>query len=445
MSKFIDTNDISKETFERALRVSSYEIGLYFYNRRVQEGVDVAYVSIPPNATVKKIITLLQTYTGCDFETTRNIAAQYVAGMSYEELTGREISNTDTNMTKTVKRFVGKKNVPNTEQGHVTVDAGLYEGLSPGYRQLLESLEPEDQQLYLRHRDDYKSWGKELVSLFSLAADIAARQGDVRAEYGQKLIDTLAILYGISDSALFFAIRLVRIFTHERLIGIVDQAKERCVRLTLSHLRAFSRIGSDEWAEQRESLVEKLLNGEFLTSRNVERAVDEVLGVTPESKESVAADLMTVDIFDPVDFDTKPATVKPKTKEIGNESDKDEEYVDALEPVSPPSEIVGLCENCVANVKTFDDRFDKWYQRLLSWREDASIDTLENLRVDVIENAMSQLSSHIQKIRDAELLLQSISETASGTQREAMSVNRNVPVSLPRTPVDEADRHYAMT
>jgi hypothetical protein len=439
--EWINPDDVSKESFERVLRDSAYEIGEHLRILVIAGGnAEVRRIPVSYKDTVKQIIEKFTAYTKCDFELTRDFIAKYLTGLSYSDILQK--GNLGDKKMAAGKKVVALKAGPSPKPVKIVGVKDKYAGLNEKYKELLKSLKPEDQEIYFRYKDNYATWASELETLLRLSNDLmlrkAAMKEDEESTYGKNLVPTLADLFGIPDSSVWTGIGAVETFTLERLLIAVNEVASRGGRVTMSHLRQLDRLSSDDWTEQRENLFKKVVAGELVSYRDVEAAVDTILGRTRASV-SVEVKQTTNDISDPYASDLKLVNKGESASE-----DADDEYTDAMAPLSPPSEIIGLCVNMNASVAVTIDKLRKWSDNLHDWWQDASIETFETLRIETLTETTDQLYVLIKKVEQVITQFQDISKSAVETQKPLKKLVpvRKTPISG-KPPVDVQDHQLA--
>jgi hypothetical protein len=436
---FIQLKDVSKTSFERVLRDSAFEIGEHFRSLRQADGnTDVPRIQVSYKDTVKQIIEKFTAYTQCDFEITRDLIAKYMTGMSYadilqkmqgvEQMCAKKVNVVTLKAAaKSAPRPAAVPAKPIGVSNKQSSEVNVYAGMSVKCKELIMSLKTDDQALYFNYREKFAAWSAELDALLRLSNEIKLRQEKETTTYGSSMVVTLADLLGIPDSSLWTGVSAVKLFSLERLLDAVSNITKSGNRITVSHLRQLCRLSSEDWLQQREELLDRIINGELISYRNVEAAVDKILNRT-----------QTVLSADPAKVDQ----IKNDISDVYTDDSNEPSALDgdAMLPLAPPSEFSGLCKNMNANVRVFSDKFSKWSDQLLHWQEDAPIESLETVDVNLITETTDQLLELVRSLESTVTYFQEVAELAAQTRKPKEA--RRAPVNG-KQPVDEEDSKLA--
>jgi len=274
-------------------------------------------------------------------------------------------------------------------------DAGnaLLESLPERYRSLLLELQEEDIGLISKHLPNHNAH-REFANMVELGIDLAARRAalaelaqDDDSEvktYGNKLIPNYSTILGIPESALFYITGSVELLGASTLRKLAEDAVSRGVKLTYSHVRELNRLEKGEHSEFIQDILEKLLDGRILTHRQVREEVDIVLGRENKTVNCPRSD--------------KSAEEKALDRADAREGD-------ALGELSTPGEIGAACSQFVEMLQQLDKKLTKITEKIMAWKDDVSVETLENMCMDALDIASSVSNEYAGRIKDIGVLL----------------------------------------
>jgi len=262
------------------------------------------------------------------------------------------------------------------------------------YKTLVNELDAEDQKLLTKHLPNYDT-AREFSNLLELGIDLAARRAEIvaakKTAYGKQFLATFSTILGISETTLGFVERSVRIFGGDYLRKVAKEAEDNGIKLTYTHIRELNLLEGEEYEDERQTIVDRILAGNLVTSRQIKSAVTKVLGTEDAAEDKAFAQA------------DKKASLSG----------------DALQEIASSKDIIKLCAVLVETIQQIEGKIDKIGGGIRTWRENVAFETLEGMCLDSLDMASSAINDFVFSLKDIGILL-------DDTIRVAATVNADV-------------------
>ena len=271
--------------------------------------------------------------------------------------------------------------------------------LTEAYQLMVAELEEADVKLLEKHLGVFNAY-KELSNLIELGVDIVERRNEIKASgdsgYSSRLVLTFSTILGLSESTVWHITKSVEVFGGDYLRQLATDAQAQGIKLTNAHLRQLNRLDSPDWATDRQALIAQIFNGTLVTSRQVENAVNALLGV--QTKQVAYAD-------DDLNVPSNASKAKAKG--------------DALDDLATSDDINVLCVQLVDLIQQVDKKFEKLGDKIRDWRADVKIETLQEMPMDSLDTASSAVTDFVCNVKDIGIVLDDVVKTVIATEAEA--------------------------
>jgi hypothetical protein len=344
---------------------------------------------------------------------------------------------------KQVKKVVKAPLIQETDQDLQE----LREDLPERYYAYLDELAPEDQGIYLRHKDNYRTAAKDFLADVQLALDLNRRMNEFYSEenireetYGKKLIKNLSILLQVSEGRIYSAMKFVSLFGEIEAMSIARTIDQEKLSITLTHFRQLNRLSSDDFKETRKEILQELYDGKLVTVKDVEARVDAILGVTRQEVSVINPVAQTSPGTDYEVAEDEPYELdKPKSKsescsdeeEYEQESDRSQSKsirpcVPGLGSLSSSSSLNDILSFVILSGVAQTKQWDDLYNKIDQWRADMDLDTLKDVDASVGVKAVNELRNTCNTIKNVLATIEEICMVITTTQQEAPPSHRKV-------------------
>jgi hypothetical protein len=305
----------------------------------------------------------------------------------------------------------------------------LRNGLPSRYHKYLDELDAEDQGIYLRHKDNYRTAVKDLWADIKLALDLHSRMSEFQLDgggredvYGKKLIKNLSVLFEISESRIYDAMRFVSIFGEVKALDIARTVEREHLSITLTHFRQLNRLSSDDFKGEREEILKEMYEGKLVTVKDVEARVDSVLGSTRQMVTTI--DPVAVELSTPHDYEVAEDEPDGDDEKSNDSSGSRLKFkvsrpsVPGLKTLTDILEYVTLSGNAQAK------QWSELSAKLDQWRADMELESLKTVDASVGIQAINELREECNVIKSVLLAIEEICTVITTSQQEVSSTRR---------------------
>ena len=223
--------------------------------------------------------------------------------------------------------------------------------------------------------------------------------------YGSKITSTFSAVLGIPESTISHVTRSVEIMGGDYLRQLAQAAQKQGIKLTYSHIRELNRMPTDDFAEHRQGIIDRIFSGDIVTHRQVTEEVDKLLGVV-RRVEAV--------YYDSEDVEEPQITSKAEKKASSTAPVKG----DALGDLPSDTDIDKLCVQLVDLIQQVDKKFDRIEENIRNWRENVAFETLQDMCMDSLDAASSTVREFTHRITDIGLILDDAMQVATAAAVE---------------------------
>jgi hypothetical protein len=318
----------------------------------------------------------------------------------------------------------------------------LYKGLPQRYHQYLAELEAEDQGIYMRHKHNYCTAGKDILADAELGIELRNRMqslkevgSDHENTYGRNLVRNLSILFEVPATRLYDAIHFVLTFGEVEALNIARTIGKNRYSITMSHLRSFRRLDSVDFTETRREILQEIYDGKLVTVKDIEGRIDGVLGVV--QKVTGVIDPLAVHQTTPTDYEVpqeEQRENKSSSSERETKSDVDGDKSSSLrltdiKKLSPASQLRDILSVVATSGNAHGKQWAELGVKLEQWQAGMKLEEVKNVDASIGLQAINELRQMCNEIKSVLAVVEEICKVITTAQQETKPQRRKTVTS----------------